>query len=179
MSNLVVDSKGKSVFFDHKVFAQLTAGHTQFGQLQFAGIVSRFASSFPLGKPGDDAAASGCTFPEGVDGIAFDNDDTLLVGGSYDRGVICRLMPDLQGQGVSGSPLILSLSGGGAGINAIVKVSPGGLSSIYGTNFAPVDTFAIVQSADLRRQPPNQDRQHLRRDWRLSRVPYLRGHRPD
>ena len=195
-SRLVFDSTGISAFYE--------SGLDRIRRIDQKGIVATWASTSPLGKPGN-AAANACDFYYGVGGIAFDNDDSLLISSSYDSGVVCRLMPDgtswlvaggtsigfagdggpstsallnysqgiavdragpiyiadtgnhrirrlrpdIQGPAVVGTPIIRSLSGGGASIDAVTRVSPGGLSSLYGTNFAPPDTFAIVQGSDL------------------------------
>ena len=99
----------------------------------------------PFVSAGDGGAASQATFAS-VAGMALDPSGNLYLS---DGGVYLR---EALPVGPNGAPPIIS-SGGviGAGLSAppLQLVSPGGMVSIFGTNFSPSGTQRLVEAADI------------------------------
>jgi uncharacterized protein (TIGR03437 family) len=163
-----------------------------------AGVITSWSGTSPLGTPGNQDAQS-CN---GISGLAFDLDGSLLVTGSR---FVCRLMPDNttwlvaggskfgfggdggpalsalllgasgiatdqtgailvadsgnhrvrklerdnQGAAVALVPTVRAVSGAGGSDSAPQAISPGGLSSAFGTDFAPFSTAVAARRSDF------------------------------
>ena len=126
----------------------LVSGSNRICRLMPDGTSWQVAGTHFFGFSGDGGPAASATLwaPQR---IAVDpKTETIYVADAGNHRVR-RLQPDYPPGAFPKAPYIAAVIGAGASAAPVTRLSPGGLASVFGTDFAPPGTYVAVQSSDF------------------------------